>query len=268
MLLNSKNVVLMYHAVDSEYEPSGFEKTGDIVYVVDKKDFKEQISFLLENNVQVASFKEIYGKKDKDNEGEDDISILLTFDDGHLSNFNIAFPILLQARIDAIFFITTDWIGQKDFMNENMIRNLCDSGMTIGSHGKSHKFLSDLKDEQIYYELKSSKDRLEDIIQRNILCLSYPGGRYNDRVVNIAREIGYLFIFDSTPTVNNEIGELKTIGRFAIKRSHNLDYFTLIVSGYISRWANAEHNVLSLLKSLFGNKNYEKIRSIILGSNE
>ena len=86
--------------------------------------------------------------------------ILITFDDGHLSNFTIALPVLKAHGLRAAFFITTDWIGSHGFMNEAQICQLRDSGMLIGAHGCSHRYLAALSREEALEEMVRSRQRL------------------------------------------------------------------------------------------------------------
>ncbi len=38
-------------------------------------------------------------------------SVIVTFDDGHESDYTLALPLLRKFNFKATFFITTDWIG-------------------------------------------------------------------------------------------------------------------------------------------------------------
>lgn len=66
--------------------------------------------------------------------------------------------------------------------------------ITIGSHTISHPSLTQLTDEEVYYEMKGSKDRLEEMLKHPVETFSYPFGspiEVEKRVSIIAKEINY-----------------------------------------------------------------------------
>jgi peptidoglycan/xylan/chitin deacetylase (PgdA/CDA1 family) len=66
--------------------------------------------------------------------------------------------------------------------------------VTIGSHTISHPSLTQLTDEEVYYEMKGSKIRLEEKLKHPVETFSYPFGspiEVERRVSIIAKEIGY-----------------------------------------------------------------------------
>lgn len=256
-------VTLMYHGLDSDDEPSELIKKGELVYVVGIEDFKKQMEYLVEGKIPIVTLQDCYTKENFAEENYA-VSVILTFDDGNETNYTKAFPILKQNGFKAYFFITTDWIGQRYSMTEVMIRDLHNAGMMIGSHGKTHKFFSDLSDREIDFELRASKERLEEITMDRVTCLSLPGGRGNDRIFNLAKKNGYSLIFNSVPTINQFADFSKPIGRFAIKRNLALHDLSMIVSGNLPVFPILKYKTLAFAKSLFGNLTYQKIREIVM----
>lgn len=134
-------------------------------------------------------------------------AVCVTFDDGHRSNYELGFPILMKYRQRAIFFVTTDWIGHPDFMSENQLRELRASGMLIGSHGCSHTFFSEMSPAALRRELADSKARLEAILGQPVRAISLPGGRSQPRIREFAREAGYEQLFTSTVALADSAGD-------------------------------------------------------------
>ena len=167
-------VVLMYHSFDSSDEPSEFTKKGDLVYVVDIEDFKKQMEYLAKGKVPIVTLQDCYTKENFA-EGNHTVSVILTFDDGNETNYTKAFPILKQNGFKAYFFITTDWIGQRYYMTEAMIRDLHNNGMMIGSHGKTHKFLPDLTDKELDDEMRVRKPDLRKSSKTKYRAFHFPG---------------------------------------------------------------------------------------------
>lgn len=72
------------------------------------------------------------------------------------------------------------------------IRELHESGLcSIGSHGVSHAPLTKLPNDDLMYELQSSKSLIEEKLGTSVLHLAYPFGDYDAKVVNAAKLCGY-----------------------------------------------------------------------------
>ena len=61
----------------------------------------------------------------------------------------------------------------------------------IGSHSYLHTSLGEIGTQSAKLELKHSKQYLEKIIQKEITSLAYPSGSYNQKLKNIAQDLGY-----------------------------------------------------------------------------
>ena len=251
--------VLMYHAVteasapDASYDPS---------YAVSASEFERQV-----NGLNAAGFdcRAVRDCLQKENPGR--CSVALTFDDGHLSNYVKAFPVLLEHAATADFFINTAEIGNRSFMSWSQAREMNERGMSIQSHGHTHRYLSDLADDELRAELDCSKSIIEDRIGTSCELLAPPGGRYDGRVMNIAKELGYKAICTSEPGYWSNSGVFR-IPRLAVRDTTALDT--------IERWSAAKRGALLPLamryrvgrfaKQLLGNARYERIRNKLLAA--
>jgi len=73
-------------------------------------------------------------------------SIMLTFDDGHVSHHEEVLPVLKQRKLNAIFFIPAGLVGYREQMTWPHLRQLLLEGFEIGSHGLRHIPLTHLKE--------------------------------------------------------------------------------------------------------------------------
>jgi peptidoglycan/xylan/chitin deacetylase (PgdA/CDA1 family) len=119
-------------------------------------------------------------------------AILLSFDDGYLNNYQIAFPLLEKYHARGNFAIITTKVGDDGrHMNWKQIRTLSEAGHEICSHTRTHRSLATLSEEQIRRELMDSRKTLEKKIGAEVSTLVYPAGSYDKRVIRIALEAGY-----------------------------------------------------------------------------
>jgi len=249
----NKNVVaLMYHAIAPE-------RTKD-TYTISYPDFREHMNYLSEHGYTCILADEyqtsLLGKKTLPQK-----TVLLTFDDGHASDYHVVLPVLKEFGFSATFFVTTDWIDTPGYMTSSEIAELKASGMSVQSHAKTHVFLNELDCKGIDEELADSKKRLERIIGDEVIYISFPGGRYNDDVIICAKKLGYRGLFTSVPFSLSVDEPLFLGGRQSMKyTSAVLNFHKVMNPGYTEKLlVTWRHTAKSLLKMLIGNRLYYKL---------
>ena len=126
--------------------------------------------------------------------------VLLTFDDGYEDHSEIALPILKKYNAKATFFLLPKYFGQKnlwdhrsqvilDHLSIEQARKLVKEGHTVGSHGLTHNSLLKFSDQQLKTELMKSNVILEDYLQINVDCFSYPYGDFDQNITELASGI-------------------------------------------------------------------------------
>lgn len=179
--------ILMYHALSRQKVKNA--------YAISEEDFIRNMEYLQQHEYQTLLVDEYNQALKKPANRISDRSVVITFDDGHESDFTIALPILKKYNFKATFFITTDWIGTPGFMAPGQLKMLNEAGMSVQSHGKTHKFLNEMGEKEIYLELENSRATLEDILKNKVIFFSFPGGRYNHRAIECARKLKFSALF-------------------------------------------------------------------------
>jgi hypothetical protein len=189
----------------------------------------------------------------------------VTFDDGHLSNFNYALPALMSRGLTARFFITVGWTDKKPgFMGWRELRSLHESGQLIGAHGWSHALLTRCTPGELDLELGKAKLVLEDKLGTSITTMSLPGGRYNRRVVAACRETGYTQVYTSVPRAEREpLGF--TVGRLNIRRGVSLEWIRNVLQPGSRELSNLErqYRIKAVAKTVVGDRLYEKLWALL-----
>lgn len=127
----------------------------------------------------------------------------ITFDDGYLSIYERACPLLKERDMTATVYVVVDSLGginewdrrmgdqEEKMMSAQQARELADNGFEIASHTLTHPHLTQIDDEQLAREIADSKHKLEDLVGREVASFSYPYGDFDCRVLNAAVAAGY-----------------------------------------------------------------------------
>ena len=195
--------------------------------------FDKQMKFLKDHKYNVIPLEEFANSlKEKKPMPRD--TIVITFDDGHIDNYQYAYPILRKYNLPATMFIITGEIGKENFLTLEQIKEMSDSGLiTIGSHTVSHKHLPSLQDkERIRKEIILSKQVLEAIIKKRVNCFSYPIGGFNEEIRQMVIGAGYTIAVATSPGLNYPQDDPFAIKRVRISESSsNLFTFWFEASG-------------------------------------
>jgi peptidoglycan/xylan/chitin deacetylase (PgdA/CDA1 family) len=189
----------------------------------------------------------------------------LTFDDGHISNFQYALPILSSRGIKAHFFITVGWTGNRaNYMGWQELRALHEAGQSIGAHGWTHKLLTHCTEEELRTELGGARLTLEDKLGTAITTMSLPGGRYNRRVLAACEEAGYTEVYTSIPRA--EVAPMGPIvGRLNIRGDMTLEWISSLFQpdSNVLTGLGRQYQLKATAKTLLGDRLYEKLWALL-----
>jgi peptidoglycan/xylan/chitin deacetylase (PgdA/CDA1 family) len=253
---NYKHIILMYHEVTNIPEREKQIRKIDPAYSLPSHQFEEQMVYLQNSKYAVISLDE-----GCDNPLTSLKSVIITFDDGLIGNYEHAFPILQKYNFTAAFFVVVDRITKSRYMNWKQLRELHQDGHLIQSHTMTHPMLGECNEKQIYYELDKSKKIIENKIGNVVKYLSLPFGSSNMKVIRIAKEVGYSAVFTSRL---NELQISKSpyyFGRIPVKDSYGLDVFNGLLSGRSKFYYKILFfdYIKNKLKRLIGLNNYRRI---------
>jgi peptidoglycan/xylan/chitin deacetylase (PgdA/CDA1 family) len=135
--------------------------------------------------------------------------VQLTFDDGNVSDVEIALPLLLARDLTARFFVLAGRLEEEGFLAPDDIRELLRRGMQLGSHGLSHRDWRTLNDAELTRELTDARRDLETVAGGTLCEVSCPFGSYDRRVLRHIREAGYERVYTSDGGWAKESGWLQ-----------------------------------------------------------
>ncbi len=249
------------------------------VYNTEEKEFIRHVRWLKRNTniISVQDLPEVLNKREPAGKA----TVILTFDDGYIDNYTVAYPVLHQMELPAVFFIPTEIIESRrlgwwdmisflikqcileklswedrmfslplersgaisyfhsmmaempsdetghlierlaeacevqvpdemfqnrELMTWDHIREMSSKNMTIGSHCTTHRVLATLSDADQHEEMRTSREVLENRIDKKVAAISYPVGDIHNITAStpaIARSCGYELGFTANSGINH-----------------------------------------------------------------
>jgi peptidoglycan/xylan/chitin deacetylase (PgdA/CDA1 family) len=116
--------------------------------------------------------------------------VTFSFDDGDPRDLEIA-RLLIKYGLQATFYIPITNVEGRPTLDPEQIVQLSKLGFEIGAHGYHHHYLDRIPASEVYEEIKSGKERLEQILKRTVTCFCYPGGKIPSAAAAAVRQLGF-----------------------------------------------------------------------------
>ncbi len=189
--------ILLYHQVGPEPKPGA---NPSCFCNIDR--FRAQMQYLRESEYSIIGLRQAYECLYVDNTILPQPAVVLTFDDGDISFYEVVAPILQTFAYPAVVFAVpgllgqrTDWIklpcARVPVMSASQLRSVHALGFEVGSHSLTHQRLSRLSNAQMVSEIRDSKEHLEAILEDEVYSFAYPHGDHSDAVTEAVRASGY-----------------------------------------------------------------------------
>ncbi len=128
---------------------------------------------------------------------------VLTFDDGYENFREHALPVLEELGFPCIVYAIAGMLGQRAawleadghpaprLLDGPALRELVSRGVEIGSHAMSHVRLAALAPQDQLYELRTSRERLSELLGAPVVHACYPYGSHSQATLDVAAAAGY-----------------------------------------------------------------------------
>lgn len=247
--------MLTYHAVHATEEQWAKQDSADRWYAITAKQFEAQMKHVVEGGYGSTLLEEFLSGRAPLN------PVVLTFDDGHCSNFEVVCPVLKRLKLRAEFFVTVSRVGHPGYMSWGQLAELRDAGMSVQSHGLHHKPLTNLGDAELREELQASREMIEEKLRVPVRVLSAPGGFVDKRVYKAALASGYRAVCNSEPGLAR-VGEI--IPRVAIMHSTSQAAFEALLQAKRLELMKSlvKRGFARAAKAVLGVERYEAVKKL------
>ena len=228
-------ISLMYHRFEENKYPSTNIK---------KNDFLQHLKIIEENNIKFIK-PDNFENELKNNKNHR--KILLTIDDGFLSFYENAWPVLKEKKIPFILFISTREVGAFNYMTWDQIREISkEDFVEIGNHSHTHEYLVDENKDLIKSDIEKSISIFKKELGRNSYFFSYPFGEYSLQFKDIIKSLGFKYAFGQHSGVMDETKDFYELPRFPINEKY----------GEIKRFTSLTKTLPFKYKKIFPQEKY------------
>jgi peptidoglycan/xylan/chitin deacetylase (PgdA/CDA1 family) len=173
--------ILLYHHI-------GVPKGADRYYVSEAK-FQKQMKLLKELGYRTISVKRLANVLVRGGYLPQR-PVIITFDDGNLSVFQKAYPVMEKYGFTGTVYIVANRLKAKDFMQKRELSELVDSGWEVGSHSMTHTNLVQ-NHLLVRQEILQSRLDLEEALDVKVDSFAYPFGSVDPYLMKKVFDYGY-----------------------------------------------------------------------------
>lgn len=168
--------ILTFHAIDAARTP----------LTLSEEELRRHLYWLASGKAQAVPLEwmpRIPAERD---------AVSITFDDGYADFAELAWPVFRHNDLPVTQFVvsaraggSSDWGGGtpvRPLLGWDALKKLVDKGLLLGSHGRTHRDLTQCSDQELADEVAGSADEIEQHAGVRPKVFSYPFGKSDARV--------------------------------------------------------------------------------------
>jgi peptidoglycan/xylan/chitin deacetylase (PgdA/CDA1 family) len=173
--------ILEYHAIQPPPEGASYPQL-----FVPQADFERQMDWLHEHGYEAATLDQVEDAWYEDGKLPPK-PIVVSFDDGYLSQYVAAFPKLEELGWSGVLNL----VASGSDLPDSDARKMIEAGWELASHSITHPDLTTLSAVQLKREVAGSRRILSRRFDVRVDNFCYPSGRYDDTVISAIHRAGY-----------------------------------------------------------------------------
>ncbi len=209
-------------------------------------DFERQMRYLKENGYRTVGLDQLLDFMEFKSSLPEK-AVVISIDDGWLSAYEIAYPILKEYGFQAVLFLYTDFVDGPKALSWDQVEEMSRNGFDIQNHTRTHRDLTRIKKgesfeqylREIERELDDAKKAIEEHTGAKCNYLAYPFGRTDSLVNSLVRKKGYRAAFTMERGSAPFFSKRYDIGRSVVYGEFDLDEFVENLTVWEAFAANA-----------------------------
>jgi len=147
----------------------------DSQYYVPPDKFEDQMKLLHDWEYTVIPI-ELLVKAIKEGASLPPRPAIITFDDGDISVYETAFPIMQKYGLTGVAYIVGNYMDSDGYMSAEQIKELAAAGWEVGSHSMNHQDLRKIEPALQRFEVVESRKVIEEATGITVDSFAYPFG--------------------------------------------------------------------------------------------
>lgn len=144
--------------------------------------------------------------------------VALTFDDGPYPVYTARIlKILDDYQIKATFFV----VGKMVKEHPDLVEEISSKEHEIENHSYDDLRMTNLLSEDVIKQIDRTKREIQKVIKKDAMLFRPPGGRYNERILNVVSGLGYSTVLWSVNSNDYGSSNSGKISQNVIKGAHN-----------------------------------------------
>ncbi|RXK87122.1 polysaccharide deacetylase family protein [Filimonas effusa] len=234
----------MYHSVNPTQEEAGYLH-------VPLRVFEAQLQWLSLQAYTTITIADLLREPASTFHSQASKKLVITFDDGYVSLYRLATPLLRKYGFTATLFVTTAAVGAESYrvlphfsttlpsgdrpLNWQELKEMEEDCWDIQPHGHEHLTHNMIADAALQTEIAESKRLVELHLQKQALYYAFPYGRYNHRCLQLLDQLGFRAAFTVQPGLTGNTKPFQ-IPRIEINRFDTIALFQRkVTTGYRSQ---------------------------------
>jgi len=194
--VNNQAVILQYHHVSSRTPASTS---------ISAEGLRTHMQYLRDNNFEVLPLQDVVEAL-RTGQSLPGLTAAITFDDGYLSVYEVAYPLLEEFNYPFTIFVTAGLVSSNSALYASwaQLREMGDGplGVTLANHSMTHPYMLErLPGEndtawlaRITAEIVEAETLIESHTGQSYKLHAYPYGEYDPTIQSLVRELGYVGI--------------------------------------------------------------------------
>lgn len=208
--------------------------------------FEAQLQYLRENGYTVIPLRSLIDYRLGKAPAPAPRSVVITFDDGHRSVYEVALPLIRKYQVPVTLFIYPSAISNSHApyaMSWEQLGELVDTGLfDVQSHTYWHpnfkrekqRLAPDEYKKLVATQLQKSRAALEKRFAGHVDLLAWPFGIYDDDLLESARQAGYTAAFSIDGRQSRDQDRMLALPRYLMNNSQQGKTFSLMIGAQVA----------------------------------
>lgn len=205
--------ILLYHRVVPGQDTNPYNLSPDV--------FEEQMRYLYDNGYATITIEQL---RDAIVNGAElpEKPIVISFDDGDISVYKRAFPIMEKYGYTGVAYLVTTYLETDGYMKIRHVKELIKGGWEIGSHTSRHADVTTTQ--YIDTEVIGSREDLMKLFDVKVNSFAYPFGLQNPSAMRKVSE-WYTNAVGLGPTITQKESNLYYLWRRPVDNGTTMEQF-------------------------------------------